>query len=479
MFGFKVLTWNTPYNKDYYSASVKGYLFGGSLGHSAAELVIPKTSENQELLETYNKMGKLIVREEKTIVSEPIEKEPYYELKEVECYRIYFSFWGDVKTKKTREQHRMVDSIRDRIEEDKGVPYEYTEKGRIILQEIPNKLNRIKWDGLISHTYGTMGIERIHHLSGLSAVEISETKTKLDILDELDHEKELVLWCVKEISEKLKIMKTEEKKQQYLNSEEIKDRLAQYDVQTYEELIIKLNIMSGSITELRYELTKLGIQFGANPDGIIYFPIGSEQFEGLDYKKILIEMANIANSVIPYHGLRMNCSTAVMRVVQSGISDELRKKIIISGHSLPNSNFFIDTPQSLYDFSLNLEDILLNINVNEKTPKQLNSYGFIKILQYIIAYMISNIFKPSQKQILINNISEYEALLNNTKDALIELDLKYDIGEISESIYLDMKKNGNNLIEFYNKKILETKESLQTLSQENGPKFRCLPPRAN
>lgn len=469
MFGFKVLTWNSGYGKGAYLTSAKKVLLGGSPGHAAAELTIPKTDETKELLAEYNKDGNLVVREEKTLVAQPIDKEPFYEVKEVECYRIYFSFWGDVKSKKTREQHRMVDDIRDRIEEGEGIPVEYTEKGKLLFKEDQNKLSKVEWKGLIGGTYGSFGIERIQHLTGLSEAEISESKAKLEKLDELEHDKELILWHVKEISQKLNAFKTEEQKQQYLASEEVLDRLELDEVTSFHELCVKLNVMSTALTELRYELTSLGVQFGVNPDGLIAFPIHPYQTDGLDYKRILIEMANIANSVVPYHGLKMNCSTAVMRIVKAGINDTLKTKIKKAGYSMPSSNTFVETPQSVYDFSLNISEVLLHMNQKTDSKIKIMFENFNNKLQSFFTYIISFIFKPSKKQMLINAKSEYEVLLSNTKIALEKLDEEFDINNISEKVYNDMKSNGEVLIKFYDQKILETIELLKRINLKNKP----------
>ena len=130
MFGFNVLSWNASYGKGRYSPHIKKALFGGNIGHSAAELIIPITAENKKLLAEVNKNGKghLVVYEETTLFPHRIDKEPFYAAEEVPCYRIYFSFWGDVKTKKTAEKHRIVDPISDKTDEGGGIPFEYTSR---------------------------------------------------------------------------------------------------------------------------------------------------------------------------------------------------------------------------------------------------------------------------------------------------------------------------------------------------------------
>lgn len=145
MFGFDVLTWNSGYGKGSYSASVEKAMFGGSTGHAAAELIIPLTEENKKLLDEVNRngSGNLIVREETTLVPRPIDEEPFFRADEVPCYRVYFSFWGDVKSKRSPEQHRMIDAIRDRIEEGEGIPVEYNDLGRRVFKDDPEKLNTV------------------------------------------------------------------------------------------------------------------------------------------------------------------------------------------------------------------------------------------------------------------------------------------------------------------------------------------------
>ena len=46
MFGLNILNWNASYGCGNYSKSLHRVLFGGSPGHSSAELIIPITPEN-------------------------------------------------------------------------------------------------------------------------------------------------------------------------------------------------------------------------------------------------------------------------------------------------------------------------------------------------------------------------------------------------------------------------------------------------
>jgi hypothetical protein len=242
-------------------------------------------------------------------------------------------------------------------------------------------------------------------------------------------------------------------------------------VKSFEELCRKLNVMSVSLTELRYELTKLGVQFGTHPDGIITFPIDAEQqFEFcLDYKKILLEMADIANCIIPYHGFKMNCSTAVMKVIRSGVSKDLKSSIENAGYSIPQSNSFIETPQSVYDFSLKLSSTLLDVCQKNPKPENLMFRKFMANVRYFFALLVSYIFQPSPKQILLNAKTEYESLLTSTHQGLLKLEDEFDMANIPEKIYIEMKSNGKKLVQFYKSKISETTNLLEAKENKGTP----------
>ena len=90
MFGFSVLTWNSGYQEHSYLKSIAKTLAGGSPGHAAAELVIPLTQENRDIIDAVNTEGKLLVREETTLISCAIDEKPYYKAVEVPCFKIYF-----------------------------------------------------------------------------------------------------------------------------------------------------------------------------------------------------------------------------------------------------------------------------------------------------------------------------------------------------------------------------------------------------
>lgn len=457
MFGFNVLGWNAGYKEGTYSKSINRALFGGSPGHSAAELIIPVSEENRRLIEEVNKNGKLLVEESTTVISRPIENEPFYEAVEVPCFNVYFSYWGDVNTKKTAEGHRMLDRTRDNIEEGKGIPQQLSEKGKQILGNVETE-----WSGRIGTAKGSMGIEHIQHLSGLTEEQIATSKEKMDSLQAIEKQKELLLWHVKEISGELGKLKTEQEKDAYLNSERVQEILQDNNVSTVDELKLKLSAMSAAITELRQELTDLGVRFGTPPDEVVSFPIDpNQQAEfSLDYRAILREMGRIANDVVPYQAINMNCSTVTMSVINAGINPELRAQLEQAGHKLPSSNFFFETPQSVYEFSLNLSTTLSKANslVQETTPGLAERFA-AKVREFY-ATITAQLFKPNEKTQLFNQRAEYVDYLLSTKEGLKQLEKDFFSGKIQQGTYEQLKENAKGLIDVYRNKVIESEAVL-------------------
>ncbi|KTD64943.1 hypothetical protein [Legionella shakespearei] len=457
MFHFRVLAWNAGYKEGSYSKSINRTLFGGSPGHSAAELVIPVSEENRQLIKEVNKNNKLLVQETTTLITRPIDKEPFYEAVEVPCFKVYFSFWGDVSTKKTTEHHRMLDLTKDRIEEGQGIPQQYSEKGKQILGN-----QETEWHGLIGKIKGSSGIEYIQHLAGLTEEQIKISKEKMEQLKSIEQEKELLLWQVKEISGHLQKLKTEEQKQSYISSERVQEILAVHEVHSIEELQSKLSGMSAALSTLRKDLSDLGVEFGASPDEIIHFSIDPEHQQefSLDYKEILKEMGEIANGVVPYHALKMNCCTATMKIINAGISPELRGALQESGYSLPTSNLFFETPQSVFDFSLKLESTLSRANSHIKDTKPGLLARFASSVHQAYVDITSKIFKPSKKQQLFNQRAEYIEHVVNTKEGLKQLEKEFSSGKIEQKSYEQLKANANDLIEFHKNKVIDTEKIL-------------------
>jgi hypothetical protein len=457
MFGFRVLTWNAGYKEGSYANLINKTLFGGSVGHAAAELVIPLSEENRQLIKEVNKNNRLIVQETTTLITRPVDKEPFYEAVEVPCFKVYFSFWGDVNTKKTPEQHRMIDLTRDRIEEGQGIPQHYSEKGKQILGN-----QETEWHGLIGSVKGSPGIKHIQHLAGLTEEQIKISKEKMNQLKSIEQEKDVLLWHVKEISGHLQKLKTEDQKQDYINSERAKEILADHEVHSIEELQSKLSGMSAAITTLRKDLSDFGVEFGASPDEIIHFSIDPEHQQEfrLDYREILREMGEIANGVVPYHALKMNCCTTTLKIINAGIGPELRGKLQESGYSLPTSNLLFETPQSVFDFSLKLSSTLSNANshVKDTGPGLLARFAS-SVLQAYIA-ITSKIFKPSKKQQLFNQRAEYIEYVVNTREGLKQLEREFSSGKIEKKAYEQLKANANDLIEFYKNKVIDAEKIL-------------------
>lgn len=355
MFNFRILVWNAGYKEGSYLKSINRALFGGSPGHAAAELVIPVSDENRQLIKEVNQHGKLLVGETTTRIGHAIDASPFYQSIEVPCFKIYFSFCGDASTEKTFEKHRMLDFIKDRIEEGEGIPHPCATKE----QKIVGTLEK-KWHGLLGSVKGSPGIEYIQHLAGLSDAQIKDSQIKMNKLKSIEQKKELLLLHVKEISRQLRKLKTEEKKQGYISSDRVKTILAYHGVGSIEDLKSKLSGMSAEMSHLRQELTTLGVNFGANPDEIIDFAVDPDlqQAFGLNYRAILKKMGQIANGVVPYHLLKMNCSTTTISVIKAGVDPELRDKLKKSGYGLPSSNRFFETPQSAFNFALKLSSTL-------------------------------------------------------------------------------------------------------------------------
>lgn len=461
MFGFNVLAWNAGYQEGSYSKSINRSLFGGSPGHTSAELVIPVSEENKQLIDEVNKNNKLVIQETTTLISKPIATAPFYETLSVPCYKIYFSFWGDVNTKKTVEQHRLLDPTRDRIEEGKGIPRQNSAKGQQIFGDTP-----MEWHGRIGSTKGSPGIEYIQHRSALTPEQIRLSDEKIERLKAIEKDKELLLWHVKEIAEALGALSTEQQKQAYRESAKVQDIFETHGVRTIEELSLKLASRSAAMNHLRQELSDLSVRFGASPDEIVSFPLDPQHDleYSLDYRAMLREMGRIANSVVPYHALKMNCCTATMNIINAGINSAVREKLHESGYKLPVSNFFFETPQSVFDFSLTLARLLANANAHvEHQDLRVGVIArFAALMHDFFVRMMASIFQPSEKQQLFNLRAEYVEYLLNAKAGLKQLAKEFSAGRIEQNSYKQLNDNAIDLIDFYKNKIIDVEGKLLT-----------------
>lgn len=449
MFGFNVLTWNTGYQEHAYLQSITKMLSGGSPGHAAAELVIPLTQENRDIINEINTQGKLLVREETTLISCAIDEKPYFKAVEVPCFKIYFSFWDDASTLKTPQRHMMVGPDKDKIVKRKENPIEYSAKGKRILMG----------DQGATSSGRSMMMETIQHMDALSPQQKSLSQIKFQLLEEIKEEKELLLKDIKKISVALNRLTKKEKQQTYLSSKTVQEILTKHQVTSFEQLKLELAVRSAAITNLQYELTQLGVSFGAPPDDIVSFPITDQLDSGLDYKQILREMGRIANSQVPYT-LTMNCAAATLTIIRAGVSDELKSKLKAEGYSLPKSNTFVETPQSVFDFSLKISTMLVNINAGIKETHRNLFTEFSLRMHHFFNKVLSKLFKTSYQQQLKNQKMEYSCYLAAATERLIQCDEALAAKTMSQGVYSELQQSLDESIHDYTKKIAEINRKL-------------------
>ena len=440
MFGFSVLTWNSGIDKGTYSASLSNILFGGSSGHAAAELVIPATEENKQLIQALNTKNKLGVKEETTLVTRHIDSPPGYVADEVPCFRIYFSFWGDVKTKKTTEGHRMVDKTRDRLEEGEGIPVQYSDKAREMFGADDSVFTEMKWEGKLGKRKGLMGVNTIFHQTNQGEKVVSQAHQLLERLEEVEQEKEMVLFNVKAISYKLSKLKTDEERQAYLDSKETQEIFERYDVMGYLELQQNLAALSAALTDIRCQLELIGMRFGANPDNIIFFPVSDKSDSNfmMDYQGILKEMAFIANNPVSYHCVRMNCSSAVVNIINAGLNNDTRRALSDAKCSVPSANIFFETPQSAHKLAQQLSSVLLSAEFKVSNPELNVDRSFWAQVQHIFLSIINYIFSEKPEKIIQKALYptiERKMLI----DDLYLLENMYVDSQISEESYTTME----------------------------------------
>ena len=442
MYGFSALTWNSGQSEGTYSKALGRILYGGSPGHGASKLVIPLTEENRILIQEVNEGGNLLVKERTTRVVKQIDTEPYYQEVEEPCFEIYFSFWGDPKTKPSREKHRLVDENTDRIEEGMGIPIQPDPLSQEIFKAEYGELESMTWSGLIGSTKGFQALPYKQDKTGLSHEQIQLSQEQLQKIKLLEREKDLVLLHVKTISAELQECKTDEEKEAYLQSEDVQFKLENDEVESFDELKTKLKTISAGIKQIRSEVEELGVRFGSDPDNVVMFPIdpdGSPTSQ-LDYKGILKEMGRIANGPVPYHAYSKNCCTVTMEIIKGGLNDELKSKMKSSGYSIPSSNTFLETPQSVFEFSNNLFVILEKINKGER------KLGAFAGFQRTITNLFSQLFPPNPVQELKNQIEEYHSYIEKLENQIVILDKNFEGNNISEQDYQQTKRELNEVI---------------------------------
>lgn len=437
MFAFNVITWNSGLGRGSYTSSVDNILFGGSSGHAAAELVIPATEENIKLIKKLNTKNKLLVKETVTLIPSETNEPPGHVVEQVPSLQIYFSFWGDVTTKKTPEEHRMVDKIRDRLEEGRGVPVEYSHKAKSLFGENDWHFNRLKWVGFFGSIEGQNPISTIFHQRNKSASEIRKVDELTNKLNEIESEKEILLFRVRDINDKLFKLNNYREKEAYLDTEEVQDIFERYNVFNLEELERKLLSLSMAITIVREQLEELDVQFGLAPDNIVSFPINDDSKSNLDYRSILRRMAFIANNPLPYHVLRRNCSSVVVDIINSGVNDEMRTHLEHKGFKIPSSNILFETPQSAYKLASDLSEILSKSKLKNSVHKEKKEFHLFVEVKKIMLSILAYFFSGKPQAIIENNLSLEDELSVLKKDKLFLIELK-DKDAIGHDVYEKM-----------------------------------------
>ena len=234
------------------------------------------------------------------------------------------------------------------------------------------------------------------------------------------------------------------------------------EMESFDDLKLRLSTMSSSMEQLREELVDLSVTFGSPPDAVVSFPFDPTQDVefGLDYKGILREMGRIANSRVPYHAVTMNCCTTTLQVVRAGLSPDLESRLKKEGHTLPSSNLLFETPQSVFHYSLKLNRTLFKANCHLGNQSPDFGARFLAWLNDARVRLTATLFPPSEKEVMLNQRAENKDDLLKTIEALNILENQYKNGTIREEIYKELKNNAVGLIDSYRKKVKEKDQAL-------------------
>ena len=152
-----------------------------------------------------------------------------------------------------------------------------------------------------------------------------------------------------------------------------------------------------------------------------------------------------------------------MTLIKAGLSNALRAKLKSSGFSIPSSNTFFETPQSVCEFSAEIESILLHADGGLPNAKSQKFREFIANVIQFFMELVAFLFQPSRTQQLINLRAEYQDSLAKSKEGLLQLDREFAESKISKKTHDEVHESGVLLISHYETKIKEVDDALQAL----------------
>ena len=374
MFGAEVLIWTSDLSQVSSPWQViKNYLFQGSPGHSALKLTLPATPENTALIKSYcqNEEGKMIIphyQEEVIVTGKRHDRKTgevrYYPKKE-NGWVVYFSWWP----KGLNHEHK------DRIIENRSVCAVYEPQWESYLEvkyrspqigligAFLGKLSNLIWPDKVA-----VPIEEIYHPH-------PQRESLSKALNKAQTDYTQVKQRFKKNSHEIQILKADNIYRQILSDREeskvssglfscflpqfIIDESCSYTAfqaqkilenkQRLAQLKEEKRHLSRIYDALETKLNKLKQEFyskvatcGIRPTYTFNFPINGlvSDFEGLELKKMLLQMNAFAKQEESFHILDNNCSTTVLEIIRAGISPKL-------GSLCPTFPGVVETPDRL------------------------------------------------------------------------------------------------------------------------------------
>lgn len=351
MIGLEILTWGTEGEKNPYYYPVYHYLWGGSIGHAALKLTLPKDPHHDALILKYCRSGS-----GKSVI-------PHYS--DSDHWVVYFSWWPS----------GLQEEYEDRIEANSFIDFEYEKKWQPHFTETTSPktgLLRYKFGALYDWFFGVpkdipKPIDVIVHPHPLA----QELTMALHAKEETLLQKEDILTPVLDryilLQDQLELMQY---KALYVNAHcEDELKKARFRKKCFKEcedlisqrasiakelmpLIKEREILLDELKSFRRHYYDKVATVGVSPQQV-QIALSSE----ICAESMLTKMREIAEGELPFDKIYYNCSTVTREIIASGLAQALK-----TSDCEPH---LFDTPLKIHRFACQLQQKLINLRLEK------------------------------------------------------------------------------------------------------------------
>ncbi len=359
MIGLDILTWGTDGESNPYRYPIYHYLWGGSIGHTALKLTLPKDPYHDALILKYccSSAGKSVI--------------PHYS--QSGHWIVYFSWWPNI----------LQEEYEDRIGANSFLAFEYEQKWRPHFTEtiqptaglLRNKLGALYdwWFGSPKAIPKPIEVIIHPHPQAQALTMALHEKEQALLQNEEAYVSLIDRYVSLQIEVQLLIYERRNMNQYCDDALEIARYTEQFDKKD-KDFTRQLKILENKMLPLEQEsetlldkLKTIKRQYhevatvGMSPQQV-HIGLGDE----ISPDKLLAKMREIAEGEFPFHKILYNCSTVVREVIVSGLTEPLKT----SDCTL----HLFDTPLKIHRFACELQKKLIDLRLEKVATLQRQMY---------------------------------------------------------------------------------------------------------